>query len=134
MTTTPGLCYHNGGCDEPQACTHRKACPYGPGHARPGTIFLELERAGRSVDALDIAARDRMTEAKPEDVHHPAHYTKGIECWDYVVSQGLGFLEGNVIKYVTRYRHKHGLKDLLKARQYLERLIKEHGGTPNTEF
>lgn len=69
-----------------------------------------------------------------DQVQHPEHYTKGIECWDYIVSQGLGFLEGNVIKYVTRYRHKNGLQDLLKARQYLERLIKEHGGQPTVGF
>lgn len=69
-----------------------------------------------------------------ELIKHPPHYTRGIECWDYVVSQGLGFLEGNVIKYVTRYRHKNGLEDLLKARQYLERLIQEQGGQAMVKF
>lgn len=56
-------------------------------------------------------------------INHPAHYTNGIECWDYIASQSLGYLEGNVIKYITRYRYKNGLEDLLKARAYINKLI-----------
>lgn len=61
-----------------------------------------------------------MTEDK---IHHPKHYTQGIECWDYIVSHEMGYLEGNVIKYITRYKDKDGLNDLLKAQAYLDRLI-----------
>ena len=43
--------------------------------------------------------------------------------WEYAYSQGLDFFEGNVIKYVTRWRHKNGMEDLLKAKQYLDKLI-----------
>lgn len=35
----------------------------------------------------------------------------------------MGFLDGNVVKYVTRFRHKNGLQDLHKAKQYLDKLI-----------
>lgn len=63
---------------------------------------------------------------KDDVIKQPKHYTSGsIECWDYITSQNLGYLEGNIIKYVTRYRHKNGLEDLKKAQAYLERLIKE---------
>jgi|TARA_R110001599_G_scaffold1706_5_gene8471 hypothetical protein len=58
-------------------------------------------------------------------VKHPKHYTKGIEMWDYAYSHKLDFFEGNVIKYVTRWKTKNGLEDLKKAKQYLDRLI-EH--------
>lgn len=58
-----------------------------------------------------------------EKVVHPAHYNKGIEAWDYIVSHNMGFLDGNVIKYITRYKHKNGLEDLYKTRQYLDKLI-----------
>lgn len=57
----------------------------------------------------------------------PSHYGCGddvIECIDYIESHALDFLEGNVIKYVTRYQEKNGLEDLKKAQWYLERLIK----------
>lgn len=56
----------------------------------------------------------------------PKHYRQGkIEPWDFIVSQKMGFLEGNIVKYVTRYKAKNGLEDLLKAKTYLEKLIKE---------
>lgn len=65
-------------------------------------------------------------------INHPQHYTQGtIETWDYIVSQKMGYLEGNVCKYISRYRYKNGLQDLLKARAYLNRLIKEH--TPSDD-
>ena len=34
-----------------------------------------------------------------------------------------GFLQGNVIKYLCRYRDKNGVEDLRKARHYLDKLI-----------
>ena len=45
--------------------------------------------------------------------------------WDYAYSHKLDFFEGNIIKYVTRWRQKNGIEDLLKAKQYLDKLI-EH--------
>tara|TARA_Y100000389_G_C17011368_1_gene294322 strand:- start:30 stop:236 length:207 start_codon:yes stop_codon:yes gene_type:complete len=56
-------------------------------------------------------------------VTHPNHYNQGIEMWEYASSHNLDFFEGNVVKYVTRWRHKNGLEDLLKAKQYLDKLI-----------
>ena len=57
------------------------------------------------------------------DVQHPDYYNQGIECWDYIISHDMGFLQGNIIKYVTRYKNKNGKKDLLKAIEYLKKLI-----------
>jgi hypothetical protein len=66
-------------------------------------------------------------KTKSDAVHFPAHYTKGkIEVWDFIADQGMSYLEGNVIKYVSRFKTKNGLEDLLKAKAYLERLIKEY--------
>ena len=62
---------------------------------------------------------------KYEKINHPQHYTQGDETSEYIVSWGMDFLEGNVIKYVTRYKFKHGVDDLKKAKWYLERLIKQ---------
>ena len=45
--------------------------------------------------------------------------------WEYAKSHNLDFFEGNIIKYVTRWRQKNGIEDLLKAKQYLDKLI-EH--------
>jgi hypothetical protein len=51
------------------------------------------------------------------------HYQKPIQVWDFVVANKIGFLEGNVIKYVERWERKDGLKDLEKAKSYVEKLI-----------
>ena len=56
---------------------------------------------------------------------NPTYYQKGIETTDYIVSHNMNYVEGNIIKYVTRYKEKNGLQDLLKAEWYLNRLIKE---------
>lgn len=59
-----------------------------------------------------------------DPVNSPAHYTYGkIEVIDAIEGLALGFHEGNVVKYVARFRRKDGLTDLLKARWYLDRLI-----------
>ena len=42
---------------------------------------------------------------------------------EFILANELGFCEGNVIKYLCRYKRKNGLEDLKKARQYLDFLI-----------
>jgi len=51
------------------------------------------------------------------------HYQVAIQPWDYIIANNLGYLEGNVIKYVTRYKNKGGIEDLRKAQHYLSKLI-----------
>jgi hypothetical protein len=60
---------------------------------------------------------------KIERVNHPSHYNRGIEMWDYAHSHKLDFFEGNIVKYVTRWKDKNGIEDLKKAKQYLDKLI-----------
>jgi len=63
---------------------------------------------------------------KKDMVNHPDHYTKGIETIEYINSWGMGYVVGNIIKYITRYPYKGTpLKDLEKARWYLDYLIKQ---------
>lgn len=58
-----------------------------------------------------------------DDINWPLHYNQGIETTDYIISNDMNFCEGNIIKYVTRYKLKGGLEDLEKAKWYLEKLI-----------
>ncbi len=52
------------------------------------------------------------------------HYKdKVIQPWDYIAANALGYFEGNVIKYVSRWRDKGGVEDLRKARHCLDKLI-----------
>jgi hypothetical protein len=56
--------------------------------------------------------------------HGGTHYKAlTIEPWDYVALNGLGFFEGNAIKYITRWRQKGGVQDLEKAVHYVQKLI-----------
>lgn len=61
-----------------------------------------------------------------EAINHPSHYNAGsIEVIDAIEAWGLGFLDGNIIKYLARYQWKgKPIEDLKKARWYLDRLIK----------
>lgn len=64
-------------------------------------------------------------------VNQPPHYNQGgIECVEAIkasmsAEEFQGYLKGNAIKYLWRYRHKNGVQDLQKANWYNNRLIQE---------
>ena len=67
-----------------------------------------------------------------DNVNSPAHYLKGKKETIEVIQDGMtddeyhGYLKGNVLKYVSRYKFKgEPLQDLEKAQWYLNRLVKE---------
>ncbi len=73
---------------------------------------------------------DTFYANKPDMVNSPPHYNQaGIECIDAIraaTSDGYEYyLQGNIIKYLWRYRYKNGVEDLKKAQWYLEKLIEE---------
>lgn len=52
------------------------------------------------------------------------HYQKmAIQPIDFIIKNNLNFPEGNVVKYLSRYKLKGGVEDLKKARHYLDILI-----------
>ncbi len=57
----------------------------------------------------------------------PNHYQQGsIEVWDFIVDQQLGYLEGNIVKYISRAGKKDNesrLDDLLKAQAYIHKAV-----------
>jgi len=55
----------------------------------------------------------------------PEHYDMEIQPITYIMANGLGFCEGNIVKYVSRYKEKGGIDDLKKARHYLDMLIEQ---------
>lgn len=65
------------------------------------------------------------TEQTTEQIEHPTHYNVGsIEVWDAIADWNLGFLEGNIIKYIARAGHKNDrLTDIKKAKAYIDKLI-----------
>ena len=94
-----------------------------------------MKRIAQTVFLIAVGARtELMAEPDPDEVDligNPPHYGEGdIECIDYMQdnmepTMFWGYLEGNVKKYLHRYRHKNGLEDLKKAQWYLTYLITE---------
>jgi hypothetical protein len=61
-----------------------------------------------------------MEKQAPSSEHYK---TLKIEPIAYIEANNLGFCEGNIIKYVSRWKQKNGLDDLRKAEWYIKRLI-----------
>jgi len=51
------------------------------------------------------------------------HYQSPIQCWDYLIANVIGYLEGTAIKYLSRWKKKGGIDDLKKAIHFIEKLI-----------
>jgi hypothetical protein len=64
-----------------------------------------------------------MSSANETQVAGNHYKTKQIQPWDYIAANELGYFEGNIVKYVSRWRDKGGIDDLRKAAHYLQKLI-----------
>lgn len=63
----------------------------------------------------------------------PSHYKMAIEPIDYIMANDLPFSEGNVVKYISRYKQKNGYEDLCKCVHYvLFTMMKEYGLSQDT--
>lgn len=68
------------------------------------------------------------------------HYRSKIQHWDYVVANDLDYFQAQVTKYVTRWKNKNGIQDLLKAQHFLEKYIEiaktstEDGSSPGKTY
>ena len=83
-------------------------------HILPSSAVLEIMR--------------HLAVSKPIELLTPVHYQSSVQPVDamkaWMTPEAYeGFLLGNVIKYIARYRSKDGTKDLIKARDYLNRMI-----------
>lgn len=59
-----------------------------------------------------------------DPVNSPKHYTQGdMEVITAIEGLALDYHQGNVLKYLSRYRYKNGIEDLRKAKWYIDRLI-----------
>jgi hypothetical protein len=88
--------------------------------------------AGREQCRPDEPANSPKILDSSSDPVNPSHYKQGpIECIEAIkaaIGDGfIGYVWGNVLKYLWRWPKKGGVDDLKKARWYLDRLIKEVG-------
>lgn len=77
---------------------------------------------------LNKDERAALSTKEDDAVNHPDHYTthpSGVECIQ--ITEHMGFLDGNAMKYLWRHRDKgKPVEDLKKARWYIDRLIAKY--------
>jgi hypothetical protein len=95
-------------------------------------VFKNIDNHGEAMAQRVVPA----PQYDPKDVAFNAldvqvagsHYKKhGIQPVEYIHTNKIGYFEGNVIKYVTRWRDKGGIADLEKAKHYIDLLIELEG-------
>jgi hypothetical protein len=90
-------------------------------------VFAVFRGVGHFL-CVGIVGDGTMSQANDRQEGGSHYKTKAIQPWDYIVANDLGFLEGSIIKYVTRYKEKNGVNDLKKAAHFLEKLIEVQSG------
>ena len=111
------------------------------GHATPvaGPEFKDLvlrELPQQRPPFVPKTGHDVFKAMPKDNVVQPQHYSRfKIQPLEFVLVNGLGYVEGNVIKYVCRWRFKNGVEDLKKAREFLDKYITriEAGDVPLTD-
>jgi len=81
-------------------------------------VFKNIDNHGEAMvarNALDVQVAG--SQYKKHD----------IQPVEYIHTNKIGYYEGNVIKYVTRWRDKGGIADLEKAKHYIDLLIELEG-------
>lgn len=75
-----------------------------------------IEKWAEAVTEIETAAK-------------PTRYNRGsLEVWDAIEKLQLNYMQGNVLKYVSRYKDKKGPEDLLKAINYIVKMIAQETG------
>lgn len=90
-------------------------------HSSDNTV--EVEDVGKRWHSDQFILMSRSPSAL--DIQHGGNHYKGLKIQpvEYIMANGIGYMEGNAIKYITRYKLKNGTEDLKKARHYIEMLI-----------
>jgi len=68
-----------------------------------------------------------MSSALNKQIKGSHYKNMAIQPAFFCYYNNINYIEGNIIKYICRYKKKNGLQDLLKAKHYLELLIEFYG-------
>lgn len=105
-------CYHSTGPEEAYSASE--------------SILEEVSETVMCGDCMqNYTCRCHLTcETTSPDAVNPYHYTRlNPQPVDLINAWNLDYLEGTVIKYLSRWRYKNGVEDLQKAKRFLEMLI-----------
>jgi len=78
---------------------------------------------------LDLLRAQTANDIQIAGDHYKRHK---FETWDVILDWQLGYLDGNAVKYLSRWRSKGGVQDLKKARHYIDKLIEVEEANGNT--
>lgn len=88
------------------------------------TIKVNGNHSAFDWDKFRLEVRPLITTTTLAIQHGGNHYKKlKIQPVEYIMANSIPYMEGNVIKYVSRWKDKGGIEDLKKAKHYLEILI-----------
>lgn len=76
--------------------------------------------------AKRVSKNTTNTNVMDEQVGGGHYKIMRIQPIEFIYINDIPYMEGNVIKYVVRHRYKNGLEDLLKAKDYIDKLIALH--------
>ena len=65
----------------------------------------------------------KLSPKPPKQVGGTHYSDLAVEPIQFIEANSLGFHEGNIVKYISRWKDKNGVEDLKKAKWYLDRLI-----------
>jgi hypothetical protein len=78
--------------------------------------MLQADLAGNNLSGCKIMSYLNKQEGG-------SHYMQVIQPIEYIYKNKIGYIEGNVIKYITRHREKNGAEDIRKVIHYCEMLL-----------
>lgn len=78
---------------------------------------------------MNLPIEDHTPSALDVQVAGDHYKTLKIQPIEYIHANNIPFAEGSAIKYLTRWRSKGGIKDLEKARHFIDLLIELEGRT-----
>lgn len=87
---------------------------------------LELATPMEIAATLTTKKVDEQDDPFKQQVGGDHYKSMTIQPVEFILANGLGFCEGNAIKYLCRYRQKGGVQDLEKAKHYVDLLIEQY--------
>lgn len=101
--------------------------PNGKYYSGPGVTGRDLIRLVEQTVAPGLPSSPALEKRRdnPLDMQQGGNHYKDLKIQpvEYIHGNNIPYLEGNVIKYVTRWRSKNGVEDLLKAKHYIDLII-----------
>jgi hypothetical protein len=102
---------------------------WGHGHRNADIVAYKVVGEVPAEEPLKVELIEPPQDALDIQVGGDHYKSLAIQPVEYIHANDIGYFEGNVIKYVTRWRAKNGIKDLEKAKHYIDLLIDLEGGS-----